>query len=175
MVKIKGEFGETIGRVYFRTGDDGGADSVKISPNLITWSDTLITVNVPSETLNADSIYVLIGSGYISIFDGLNQYAKSPKRLVIPYSLSNTAISGTTKHIHLAGLIDGGYRIVYDTSFYNNSKALTAFRRAVEKWRCATGVKIEECCTPKSLCIKAGKDIEKGVCMCRFPIQFAIN
>jgi hypothetical protein len=124
-------------------------------------------VNIPSEVTVKPTPttikIVAIGSGYISIKDAFDDYAKSPKRLVIPYSLSNTAISGTTKHIHLAGLIDGGYRIVYDTSFYNNTKALTAFRRAVEKWRCATGVKIEECCTPKTLCIKQAKDVEKGV------------
>ena len=71
IAKIKGKFNGGVGEVYLRTADDGGIDSVLIPNNLITWTDTLITVNIPSEVTVKPTPttikIVAIGSGYISI------------------------------------------------------------------------------------------------------------
>ena len=129
-------FGATKGKVSFRNADDGGATYIDaLSTQILTWTNTQITVEVPSEA----------GTGDVRVTDAAPSpsSAVSAISLIIPYSEINVIQSGgiyayRTQHINDNG--SGGYTFQMFTDFNNNASAKAAFNRALNNWRCTTGI-----------------------------------
>ncbi len=140
-------FGTTKGKVLFSNADDGGATFIEaIGTQVLTWSDTQITVEIPSEA----------GTGQIRITDNTNASATSTNSLTITYSESNvyydaddeTSTGGDNGALplyayrtqHINDDAAGGYTWRMFTDFDANVNAKAAFLRAFETWRCETGI-----------------------------------
>ena len=175
LLTIQGSgFGTVTDRVYFTNANSGGIandnpDYVKAHPDvhIVSWTDTEIKVKVPSRgyrTSTENELYKTAGTGKIKIRNkqtgGLTE---SNEILTIPHSITNV-VDGDMDfpqnyeffEYHLRDLAptntDADFIFVYDTTFFNNTLALAAFRRALETWRCATGIRFKEECASDSLC-----------------------
>lgn len=126
-------FGSTKGTVYFRNANDGGSTTVATPATLITsWTDTQINVKVPYEA----------GSGVISIKPSGGTTVSSSQSLKITYSHINLSSDGTNYYqtVHLDRNTAGGYTLVMNSTFNSNTIARQAFERALNSWKCATGI-----------------------------------
>ncbi len=129
-------FGSSKGTVSFANVDDGGVTFIDaLDAQVLNWSDTEITVEVPS---NAGTGKVRVTTTTPTIFD-------SSTDLNITYSEVNVIYDGgsgnnayKTQHIGDNGF--GGYTWQMFTDFDANASANASFVRALDKWRCETGV-----------------------------------
>ncbi|MEO5642282.1 MAG: PKD domain-containing protein [Bacteroidia bacterium] len=129
-------FGATqgSGSVGFKNGDDGGATYINPLPSqIISWSNTSIVVEVPSNA----------GTGTIQVTQGATQ--TSATSLTVSYSHLNVdfdpgsgVIAYQTDHINDNGT--GGYTWRMNTAFDAATTERASFMRAFDSWRCATGV-----------------------------------
>lgn len=113
--------------VAFANADDGGAPSY-IAPapsSYVSWSDTAIVVKVPTPA----------GTGPIKVsINGTDTY--SADVLTIPYAILN---AGNDK-IPLLHNMNGSGGLTWNFSTSMTSTAQAAFNRALNSWRCATGI-----------------------------------
>ncbi|MFI0428813.1 T9SS type A sorting domain-containing protein [Mariniflexile sp. HMF6888] len=140
-------FGTTKGKVLFSNADDGGATFIEaLNTQVLTWSDTQITVEIPSEA----------GTGQIRVTDNGAASATSTNSLTITYSEINayydaddmTSTGGSNGPLpvyayrvqHFNNNTAGGYTWQMFTDFNNNANAKAAFLRAFDTWRCETGI-----------------------------------
>ncbi|MBP0902684.1 T9SS type A sorting domain-containing protein [Mariniflexile gromovii] len=127
-------FGSTKGKVSFRNADDGGATFVDaLNTQILTWNNTQITVEIPSEA----------GTGQIMVTDASASSAMSSSILTITYSEINVTQEGGTvayRIQHANENSSGGYTLQMFTDFNNNANAKAAFLRAFDTWRCTTGI-----------------------------------
>ena len=144
-------FGATKGKVFFSDSDDGGATFVEaLDTQVLTWSDTQITVEIPSSA----------GTGFVRVTDAFGASATSTNILTITYSESNieydaddnTSTGGSNgpllkyayrpQHINddQFGTNPGGYTWRMFTDFNANANAKASFLRAFDSWRCQTGI-----------------------------------
>lgn len=132
-------FGTSPGSVSFPNADNGG--STQITPpnasDYVTWTDNTIVVKVP--TGNSSNA----GSGFFTV----NGFFTSPSPLTVRYShiSINNEFSGfgtPTRQRYYLRNIDGqgGYTFLYSTSFSSNTDAVAAFERALNTWKCSTGI-----------------------------------
>ncbi|WP_406685551.1 T9SS type A sorting domain-containing protein [Seonamhaeicola sp. MEBiC1930] len=128
-------FGAGQGNVWFSNADDGGATLIAALDSQVTsWSDTSITVEVPSRA----------GTGSVVVEDTSN--AQSPgAALTVSYSEINVSFdpgSGLQDFQiqHYNDNASGGYTWEMQTDFFNNAAAKAAFERAFDKWVCETGI-----------------------------------
>ncbi|GAA3633368.1 hypothetical protein GCM10022397_18640 [Flavivirga jejuensis] len=136
-------FGGTKGKVGFANADEGGVDNGNtiffdaLDTQVLTWSDTQITVEIPSEA----------GTGKIRVTDASLSSSESAADLNITYaevnSVSDFLANGVeyayqTRHIDADG--SGGYTWEMHTEFNANTNAKSAFLRALETWSCETGI-----------------------------------
>lgn len=132
-------FGTSPGTVEFRNADDGGATYITppTSTDYVSWSDNQIVVKVPTGSgANA-------GTGTFRV----NGTFLSPQPLTINYShisIVNTFsgfLVATRQRYYLRNLDGlGGYTFVYNTNFASNTAAVASFERALNTWRCNTGI-----------------------------------
>lgn len=130
-------FGATKGTVGFSNADDGGATySLALDSQVLTWVDTEITVEVPTKA----------GTGDVAVFhfdDATSDV--SSETLTIDYSES-TAIADVGSGLeafevrHNDDNASGGYTWNMFTGFDADAPAKASFMRALETWRCETGV-----------------------------------
>lgn len=130
-------FGTGIGKVEFSNADDGGGTLIEpLATQLISWSDTLIEVEVPAE----------VGTGVVRVTHQFNG-TLDEANLSIPFSQTNvvsddlssgTFIAYQTQHINLN--LVGGYTWQMQTGFNINTAAKESFIRAFDAWRCETGI-----------------------------------
>lgn len=127
-------FGTTKGNVLFSNADDGGATFIEaLSTQVLTWSDTQITVEIPSGA----------GTGQIRVTDNGGASASSTNILTITYSEINILQEGGNVAYRVQHINDdtaGGYTWRMFTDFNVNVNAKAAFSRAFETWRCETGI-----------------------------------
>ncbi|MEN3323385.1 T9SS type A sorting domain-containing protein [Mariniflexile soesokkakense] len=140
-------FGTAKGKVLFSNADDGGSTFIEaLGTQVLAWSDTQITVQIPSEA----------GTGRIRITDSGGASATSTSDLIITYSESNvyydaddmTSTGGSNGPLplyayraqHIKDNSSGGYTWEMFTDFNANANAKAAFLRAFETWRCTTGI-----------------------------------
>ncbi|WP_341215068.1 IPT/TIG domain-containing protein, partial [uncultured Wocania sp.] len=135
-------FGGVKGKVGFSNANDGGATYVDaLDSQVLTWSDTQITVEVPSAA----------GTGKIQVTDGITPIpgvAVSSANLTVLYSESNVEgdygegeLAYQVQHYNQNGA--GGYTWEMQTDFFNDTEhpgAKAAFERAFNNWVCETGV-----------------------------------
>lgn len=121
--------------VTFNNADDGGSTQVVASEiHYQSWSDTEIVVWVPADA-GTGPVRVVVGGSGVSSANSLN----------IPYTEFNFELFVDpntwlvqTEHENNNG--NGGYTFRYHTEFNSNSNAKASFERAVNSWRCASGV-----------------------------------
>jgi len=132
-------FGGTPQTVGFTNADDGGATyTFAASTQILSWSDTTITVEIPSEA----------GNGNVAIIDNppTMVLALSGQNLSVDYAHINaTADLGAsglwtddTQHYNDNG--NGGYTWQMFTDFDANTPANESFMRAFNTWRCTTDI-----------------------------------
>ena len=126
-----------IGKVGFRDADSGGDDGPPnfdpvyidaLDSQVLTWSDTQITVEIPSGA----------GTGDIRITHNDTSEGFSNQTLTISYALINTNDGFGTQHFSADGTGSLTWRM--NTNFNANNPAKESFLRAFESWRCETGV-----------------------------------
>ncbi len=128
----------TLGKVSFSNADDGGATLISaLSTQILSWGNTQITVEVPSDA----------GTGIIEVTDSAGASAISVAELTVTYAEINvvaddinpgTDVAYRTQHVN--DNFSGGYTWRMFTGFDNNANAKAAFLRALDSWRCGTGI-----------------------------------
>jgi len=125
-------FGSIKGKVGFSNADDGGTTFVDALDSQVTnWSDTEITVKVPSGA----------GTGIIRVTDNGGFSEVSVGQLTVSYALLNSVESGIAfLRQHVGEDMDGEMTWRMNTDFNANTPAKESFLRAFEDWRCNTGI-----------------------------------
>ncbi|OIQ41347.1 MAG: hypothetical protein BM563_01290 [Bacteroidetes bacterium MedPE-SWsnd-G1] len=139
------EFGtaQGTGVVEFKNADDGGATFIEaLATEVLNWSDTEITVEIPSDA----------GTGIIRVDpDGNAEPVASQFTLTISYAQINVTsdavdseveVAYQTQHTNLHAPT-GGIEWNMNTDFnedVNFPGAKASFEKAMETWRCETGV-----------------------------------
>ena len=122
------------GTVGFKNADNAGANYINpVSGDYVSWSNTQITVYVPSSSTTGSSA----GTGLIQVAQGAT--ATSTGTLTISYAETNVNTGTTTyqtDHINDDGA--GGYTWQMYTGFDANTSAKESFLRAFETWRCGS-------------------------------------
>jgi hypothetical protein len=119
------------GKVFFANPDDAGSTYVSALPSKIqTWTDTKITIAVPSQAGNGN-VWVQ-QNGVIS---------KSSQKIEVAYSRSNAETNNYQFPIVLVNQKStGGYLLSINQAFQERDSALNNFNNALQNWRCKTGV-----------------------------------
>lgn len=151
---IKGfQFGDEP-NLFFPNANDGGMS--KIAINRIDFlpfgnNDTMITITMPSFndtiTLNGTTLIAqpasTPGSGKFIVEDNNGVRDTSDTPLSVFYSVDNYPFPIGGKR--LANLIkkdaNGGYEFKVDTALWNHPERKACVIKAVEEWKCLTGVK----------------------------------
>ena len=124
-------FGATQGTVSFKYASDGGGTYTDAEDSqVISWSDTQIQVEVPSNG----------GSGTIRVTNSTSETGTSTSTLTITYSHLNVVNGSTVLNRTLPsdnGI--GGFTFEYHTDF-NSSAAKTYFEEAFGVWNCQSGI-----------------------------------
>lgn len=133
-------FGKDQAQVAFANGNDGGATTIVISDSAYfkSWSDTKIEISVPQ----------LAGTGEFFVITSDNTTHASGTDLTVSYSRLEIVASGPSTNpgtrLYSPVLEDdnseGGYTWRFHTDFKKNSAAMKSIMRALQSWRCSTGV-----------------------------------
>ncbi len=134
MLTIKGtNFNSTMdtNSVQFKNGDDGGLSYIKaLKRDYVSWSDTMIRVNVRTKA----------GTGKIRVVVGGNGNAISADTLKITYAhlnvVSGDSIGYETQEIGMNNV--NGITWKMNQKFFDSTGARGAFIRSLERWRCGT-------------------------------------
>jgi len=129
-------FGATKGSVKFTNADTGTANTaVALDSQILTWTDSQITVEVPANA----------GTGNIQVVTQGGSPFNSASSLTVTYSIVNIEAEVNSvnfafqaQHINANG--NGGYNWQMHTDFEANTAAKESFIRAMNSWRCASGV-----------------------------------
>ncbi|MEM8529019.1 MAG: T9SS type A sorting domain-containing protein [Bacteroidota bacterium] len=129
-------FGNSQGSIEFANADNGGAtiNIAALSEQIKTWTNTQITVEVPSDA----------GTGNFEIITTSNGTFTSSAPLVVSYNQSNAENSGDaypTQFVDDNGM--GGITFQYHTDFADGTDlagADLAFLRAMNTWCTATNI-----------------------------------
>ena len=134
-------FGATrgTGTVQFLNTDNAGATRVRpLDSDYLSWADDVITVRVPSTTLEGRPA----GTGPVTVVNSANVASTSATALTIRYSIINLP-SGTPPVALRPKLTNtngtGGYTLTYSNDFQLNAAAQAAFERSNTQWACKTG------------------------------------
>ncbi|WP_198513439.1 T9SS type A sorting domain-containing protein [Confluentibacter lentus] len=158
-------FGASPGTVSFADADDGGASFMDaLTTQIVSWSNTTIQVEIPSGA----------GTGKVRV-NGVSTFT-SADDLTIEYSETNVEYDpdddtedtppGTNGPLerraynvqHIGGNA-GLWRM--QTDFFNDTEhpgAKAAFERAIETWRCNTGINWTISSSATSIDIVSGSD-----------------
>ncbi|MBD0832011.1 T9SS type A sorting domain-containing protein [Aestuariibaculum sediminum] len=124
-------FGDTKGSVSFSDADFGGYFySEALSSEILSWTDTKIEVEIPDTA----------GTGYVKVNTMDNGTVTSSEKLIVDYAEINLDYNGNsyqTQHVDKNG--NGGYTWQMNQEFYE-SDANQAFTRALNTWKCGTGI-----------------------------------
>lgn len=150
---IKGyQFGNNP-KVYFPNADDNGQsmailDSTDISPSISQTNDTIITITMPSFCDSSSGLPTITksvpGSGYFKVYGQNGVVANSHSPLQIFYSWINhrTPLNNTKNRVYLIGKdANQGYEFRVDTALWNHADRRACVLKAVNDWKCLTGVK----------------------------------
>lgn len=124
-----------LSRVAFANADNGGQSFNSVaSSDIRSWSDSQIQVVVPSRA----------GTGRVQVTNSSGITATSSWTLTVNYALLNYSnfFLGVTAPADLHDQDGaGGWAFRLNATFAQNSSAVAAFKRALESWRCGSGVR----------------------------------
>lgn len=128
------------GHVIFTAHAKGGKTTFTSyrSSDLISWTDTKIEVYVPSEA----------GTGRITVVNNAGESFQSFNPLEVTYAVHNRhyfqgrqMISAGIPYLS-ASNPDGGYTLFADPSLFTTPEAMALIRKALNRWRCETGINV---------------------------------
>ena len=147
--------GSSHGYVSFKDADSGGSRwKTCLKSQIVSWSDTEIKVEVPSDS----------GSGTFRITTAGNESFESTQSVTIPYSINTyvDAIGGgdemeypimhtgsMTDNVQnpnaflLSNIVNGAYLFSLNADFYENESARESFKDLLTDWVCTTGQNFE--------------------------------
>jgi PKD repeat protein len=142
VLTIKGSnFGTSrgSGQVSFRNPDDGGSTfTPALETDYLSWSDTQITLLVKRQA----------GTGRFRVKNNDGNETTSSTNITIPWAHLNVVFaqpplvpeqrSYEIRHRELNN--SGGITWTWSQTFRNNQAAVNSFIRALESWRCNTGI-----------------------------------
>ena len=131
-------FGSTKGIVSFSNADNGGSGSVNaLDSQILTWTDTRITVEIPSEA----------GTGRVKVTNNDGSFITSSGTLFVTYAQANIVSDYLNSGVNVAyktQLTDdngsGGYTWHMASSFSELTGAKEALDRALKTWSCETQI-----------------------------------
>ncbi|GAA4944662.1 hypothetical protein GCM10023314_17100 [Algibacter agarivorans] len=129
-------FGTTKGKVGFSNADKGGAGFINaLDSQILTWTDTRITVEIPSEA----------GTGKVKVTNNDGSLLISSDTLFIRYAQANIVSDYVNSGVNVAyktQLINdngsGGYTWHMSSGFSEQTGAKEALQRALKTWSCET-------------------------------------
>lgn len=145
ILTIKGmNFGMTKGEVMFKDADNGGTTMMKAHNVDVVWTDTMITVRMPSaETTSTKPA----GSGFFQITTSAGVTTPSSDSLEVIFAVLNSrGGSGNPDKIHLGenGVGDGTKDSILifrlDSLLHFNANAQTCARTSMCDWTMQTGI-----------------------------------
>jgi hypothetical protein len=135
-------FGATQGTVGFANADDGGKTNIEVSDDyyFVSWKDDLVKVYVPDGA----------GTGKFYVKTATQTYTSNTD-LTIPYSRIEFTSSGPSTNpgtrLYRAVLDDdngeGGLTWKFHRDFFKEKAAVKSILRALQSWRCSTGVNFD--------------------------------
>ncbi len=129
-------FGDTKGNVKFRNADTGGFFGTEVlKSQILTWSDTKVTVEVP-DAAGTGKVQVVATGG--ASFNSSNNLAITYAEINVPYENNGVEVAYQVQHINADG--SGGYIWKMHTDFDANFAAKASFVRAMNTWRCSTDI-----------------------------------
>ncbi len=141
------EFGDTTGIVSFTNADDGGLSFFQTAgEDIISWTDTLVKVFVPSigpaTNINAGTA----GTGVVRIETVVGDQATSTDSIAVVYAINNQRSAATFEAnyrylTNVDGL--GGLVFRFDSTFSNDTLARPVFEKSLRDWRCLTGINLK--------------------------------
>ncbi|GAA4348172.1 hypothetical protein GCM10023185_03820 [Hymenobacter saemangeumensis] len=139
---VGNDFGASRGSgfVEFKNADDGGATWVKArESDYVSWTPTRVQVRVPS----AGEGRKPAGSGRVRLTTGGQLQTESPGTISIIYALTN--VESTEGNLlarpnHVASNDSGGISFRFSANFRAQPAPGAAWRRALNTWRCQTGM-----------------------------------
>lgn len=140
ILTIKGSmFGATKGEIVFPNANDDGLTKARANSADIVWTDTLITVRMPSSPRPA-------GSGFFELTTSANLTTTANAWLDVKYGVLNVRRNNdsTAHRLHLsAGSTDEILFFYEDTiaTIQNTQPIIDIIELALKKWQCETGVK----------------------------------
>jgi hypothetical protein len=149
-------FGATRGAgfVEFRNADNGGASLVKPQDSdYVSWTDTRIQVRVPSLGRGLNDALSPAGSGQVRVTTADQLAATSSAAITVPYAISNVQLNGTNQILRPSPINQngrGGYTFRFEAGFAANTAAVTAFRNALNTWRCQSAMNWDVDPTPRT-------------------------
>lgn len=152
-LRIKGvNFGPIKGEVYFKDSEDGGVSEVFTKSQML-WTDTLITVIVPSNTYYDSNGVTLfgnsLGSGPVKVkrlatSSNPSSIATSTQKLHVKYSAFNNSNRLAHRLTPKTGFNNKyTYHCTNEVASYKNGLMKKIIKKAIRDWRCLTGVHIE--------------------------------
>ncbi len=139
-------FGNTKGKVGFSDADAGGTGFIDaLDSQVLTWSDTEITVELPTIYNDDDKAEYgtgVAGTGVIRVTDNGGASQVSSQELTVSYALLNNVDNEGNavliQHVGIEGQTSMTWQM--NTDFNANTPAKEAFLRAFDTWRCETGI-----------------------------------
>jgi len=136
------------GNVYFKNSDDGGQSKIYCDPiDVISWSDNVIKVLVPSRNSISDTISnkYSAGSGSIRIVTNDSTIFNSQSDITIHYSIKNYSSDKKISYLFPDNSFNQKFTFRCDTAIsnYENGKMKAVIKRALLDWSCLTGVNWE--------------------------------
>ncbi len=130
------------GLVEFRNADDGGATYTRLNDDdYLSWTDTRIQVRVPALSATGNPA----GTGPVRVTpNGTGQLpALSPGIVTVVFAATNVRDTKTNQravagHRDLNG--EGGLTFRFEADFAANTAASASWQRALDTWRCQTGI-----------------------------------
>jgi len=130
--------------IYFKSADNPSIFSAIDETDLIEVSDSVIKVIVPSNISGTVLNRGTAGSGKPRLQLSLSNTLQSPDSIVVDYAIINLRRGLSEVPAHRVNLHNqntlGGHTIRYNPTFSGNTAAVKCFERALQDWKCATGV-----------------------------------
>ncbi|HZY39977.1 MAG TPA: hypothetical protein VFE53_25155, partial [Mucilaginibacter sp.] len=131
-----GAFGPTASNYVLFTGTDGSntPDVLPLLSQYISWSDTEVTVVVPSGA----------GTGVVEVINGSQTFTFAP--ITVNFNVTNGFFNegASNEYAYIPNLVNannaGGYTLQMSDGLNSNTAANQSFMRAMKTWICATQV-----------------------------------
>lgn len=129
------------GTVSFRNADNGGASWVSIppGPHYLSWTNSEIRMKLPTYTANGIAV---AGSGKVKVNTPTGESVTSGQEIQVSYALNELVYNNQIGRISLAGVNNGGYLLQMNPLLAQNTGAKNGLLRALNTWRCNTGVNV---------------------------------